>query len=199
MLEHELLDAWGDSRPVIVMISGHAGVGKSTLAGFLNDVAKEHDPEVKSMTMPIALGVKAVAKLMDWDGEKDIAGRQLLQKVGQVGRAYNPDVWIAKTITGIANANSHLQGKLDYAWVDDWRFKNEIAYVNANAFLFREIYTVRIEAPNREVLAGTLEALDISEIDLDYYDDFNITIDNSGSLEMLKMAARLIYNVINGG
>lgn len=199
MIEQELLEAWGDSRPAIVMISGHAGVGKSTLARFLSDVAKEHDPEVKVMTMPIALGVKAVAKLMDWDGEKDTAGRKLLQSVGQVGRAYNPDVWIAKAMKGIEDTNYHFQGGLRYAFIDDWRFRNEIAYVNANNFLARTIYTVRIEAPNREILAGTPEALDISEVDLDYYDEFNITIDNSGSLEMLKMAARLIYNVINGG
>ena len=199
MQEQDLLEAWGESRPAIVMISGHAGVGKSTLARFLGNVAKEKNPNVKVMTMPIALGVKMVATTMGWNGEKDTAGRRLLQGVGQVGRAYNPDVWIAKAIKGIEDTNYHFQGNLRYAFIDDWRFKNEVAYVNANNQLARTIYTVRIEAPNREILAGTPEALDISEIDLDDYNEFNITIDNSGSLEMLKMAARLIYNVINGG
>jgi len=197
-MENTFLDTltqeWGETRPAIVMISGHAGVGKTTFAQLLGEVVKEDNPDMIIMTMPIALGVKSVASTMGWDGQKDVAGRRLLQSVGQVGRAYNPDVWIAKAWKGIEDTNYHFQGRLKYAFIDDWRFKNEVTFIKEHNNLARRIYTVRIVAPSREILAGTPEALDISEVELDDYEDFDILIDNEGSLETLKMSARLVVN-----
>ena len=45
--------------------------------------------------------VKAVAKFMGWNGEKDTKGRKLLQGIGNLGREYDNDAWIELLIKGI--------------------------------------------------------------------------------------------------
>ncbi len=196
----ETTEGWEDNRPHVVLISGKAGVGKTTLASLLSEIvrAKEDDKSV-IMTQSIAWGVKQVAMNMGWDHAKDVAGRRLLQGIGQIGRAYDPDVWVRMAFKCICDTQYHYSSfkkSLRYAWVDDWRFKNEARWLKEYDYQFR-VTLVRILAETREILKGTPEALDISEVDLDGYPDFDIIVNNLSTLDELRRSAITIYNIIN--
>ena len=196
----EASTGWEDNRPHIVLISGKAGVGKSTFASTLSKVVREHEDANKQIIMrqPLAWGVKRTAMGMGWDREKDVKGRRLLQGIGRIGREYDPNMWVKIADQAICDTQyfyGSLEARLAYVWIDDWRFKNEIKWFLAKDYQFR-IHTVRITAPNREILKGTPEALDISEVDLDDFTEYDFVIDNRGSLDELWASANSIYKHI---
>ena len=190
---------WEDNRPHIVLISGKAGVGKTTLAGLLSKIVREReDHKSVIMKQSVAWGVKQTAVNMGWNQEKDAAGRRLLQGIGKIGRAYDPDVWVRMAHKAICDTQYHygsFEKSLRYVWVDDWRFKNEARFFKDTDYQFR-VRLVKVLAPSREILKGTPEALDISEVDLDDYTDFDIIVENEGTLKELRKTAITIYNII---
>lgn len=190
---------WEDNRPHVVLISGKAGVGKTTLAGLLSNVVRSIENEKTIiMTQSFAWGLKQIAMRMGWNGEKDVEGRRLLQGIGQIGRAYDSDMWVKIAHKSMSDLQYHygsFKRSLRYIWVDDWRFKNEARFFKETDYQFK-LTLVKIVAPSREILKGTPEALDISEVNLDDYTDFDIIINNEGTLDELQETARTIYNVI---
>jgi hypothetical protein len=181
-----MVDLEWDQRTVIILVSGKAGVGKTTFADF---VMKNLPPDVKKYSAKGAFAtvVKQVAKMMGWNGQKDDNGRKLLQNVGNVGREYNSDTWVGTLINFLMEVNII---PLDLIIIDDWRFPNEL-----NWFLNKpneyKVYTVRISAPSREMLRGTPYYNDVSETSLpDESSNYNYYIDNEGSLEALEQAAK---------
>jgi hypothetical protein len=133
------------------LISGRAGVGKSTVAKML-----EGD------IFPLAHWVKKTALYMGWDGQKDAKGRKLLQHIGNIGREYDKNLWI-----GLCYGRD-IEDSPAYPFQiiihDDWRFPNELDFVKNNFLL--SVHTIRIEAPSRELLKGTPEYFDESETSL---------------------------------
>jgi|SRR3990172_2099723 len=174
-------------RKIIVLVSGKAGVGKTEFCKHFNllhgaSFVIEH----------FASGVKNLARDgFKWNGEKDEKGRALLQGVGQVGRDYNENIWVEKTHKAILNQGYTL------VLVDDWRFPNELSWLINNSDF--EVYTVRIQAPNREILKGNPTLYyDISEISLPeggmcHYD---FIVNNEGSIEDLKKEVMKIHDII---
>ena len=194
-------DRWEDNRPNLVLISGKAGVGKTTLAGFLSDIVHGTEPhKTVVLLQSIAWGVKQTAMNMGWNHEKDIKGRRLLQGIGKIGREHNPDTWVEIASKAITDTHYHYGSFKDrhlrYIWIDDWRFKNEARWFREMDYLFNTTL-INIVAPSREILAGSPEALDVSETDLDDFTDFDIIIDNEGTIDELREHAQLIYNIIN--
>lgn len=174
------------------MLSGRAGVGKSTSANILVDSLTNLGYSV--IVSPFAAGVKHAAKIgFGWDGKKDAKGRRLLQGVGAVGRDYDPDIWVADALHHVA-----IQGGFpyDFVLVDDWRFPNEYDYISKiNLY---STYKIRIDAPSRELLVGTELYNDVSETSLpvsgDYYD---FIVRNEGSVDLLRVnLSRLIGNIL---
>jgi hypothetical protein len=193
------------SKYLGILVSGKAGVGKSTFSGFAVDYAKEHYNLTHSAIFPFAFGVKEAARnCFGWDGEKDDRGRVLLQNVGKVGRDYDINIWVKKLL-------DKFWGMLynsDVMLVDDWRFPNEGQYLEINEPAF-EIVKVRIESPERESLKGKETYNDISEtslpsIEVDYNisypyytinnDYYNYVIANTGSLDDLNNIAKAIMD-----
>lgn len=180
------------TRPVVVMFSGFAGTGKSFsshLACNILDSIGSFDRAIYS----IAYGVKKSAKnCFGWDGLKGEKGRQLLQNVGRTGRMYDEDMWI-RQMTEVLDSQILLH---DFIFVDDWRFPNEESFVrNLDRY---HVYTVRIHAPDREILKGTPAYDDVSEQSLpsepknsSYYDFW---LDNNQDEEDLK--ARLTQIIL---
>jgi len=113
----------------IFLISGKAGSGKSTFAGF----CKEHFSNTQ--VMPIASSIKSIEREMGWDGNKDAKGRKLLIELGKIGRDYDPDMWIRKLI-------DNIETRCGLVCVDDWRFKNEYEYIYNHTDA--DIVTIRI-------------------------------------------------------
>lgn len=161
-------------KPIVVLISGKAFTGKTTSAKYLVDVAKKKN--LITGIYPFADSLKSMARLMGWDGKKDDRGRKFLQDLGKAGRAYDIDMWAKKTLRKIENDNAFPP---DIVFIDDWRFPNELKF-------FEESYpycpvTIRVIAPNRELLKGKPEYNDESETSLDYMisDDFDFTLNNA--------------------
>lgn len=176
------------SKPIIVLVSGRAGVGKTTSCLFMEDIVN-HANQYKNSIGPskishLAHGVKKTAyDSFGWDGIKDGRGRRLLQAVGQTGRDYSPDIWASQCLEFI---KQHVLDIMDttMVFVDDWRFPNELDFMKATGW---NIFSIRIEAPNREILKGTDSYNDASESSLsDKPEDYDFFIDNTGSFDELN-------------
>ena len=109
----------------VVLISGKAGHGKDTFAGFLKD-AMERD-EKRATIIHYADLLKFICKqFFGWNGEKDEAGRTLLQQIGtDTIRSKDPDYWVRFVADMIGFFSDHW----DYVIVPDTRFPNEVTYI----------------------------------------------------------------------
>ena len=173
------------------MVSGKAGVGKTTFSNMLVDSLATGGKFAR--VLPIAKGVKDCAtQFFGWDGKKDERGRKLLQNVGAIGRSYNPDNWIDLLVGSLPS----WMDSNDIVICDDWRFENESLYLEKYGY---KVFRIRVSAPSREILKGTPEYEDVSETSLPdemnpfYYDAF---IDNEISLEELVFVASAIADEV---
>lgn len=178
-------------KPVVLLISGKAGTGKSTAAQYL------HSLSPKSVIYHFAEGVKFTARQsFGWDGVKDEKGRILLQQVGQTGRAYNPTIWIDQCAQRIVTFQNDAYFSGGLSLVDDFRFKNEVARLKEYKQWL--VMTLHLNAPDREILKGTPAYNEISETELDDWKpkDYDFYIDNSGTQEQLEAALREVVDKI---
>lgn len=109
----------------VILISGKAGHGKDTLAGFLK---KEMEKDGKRVLIThYADLLKYICKtFLDWDGKKNESGRRLLQVVGtDVVRRLYPDFWVDFIISVL----QIFQDRWDYVLIPDARFPNEITKI----------------------------------------------------------------------
>lgn len=179
------LKFWGRylAKPVVILVSGRAGVGKSTFARIAKEELYKRGYSVDIMAF--AQGVKDCARqFFKWDGSKDERGRKLLQLIGtEVGRWYNPNIWVEylkdHIKTGVLGLTS------DVIIIDDWRFINE--YTEFKTEYSFQLLTVHIYAPEREILRGTKEYFHSSEVELPNSDiEYDEYIDNRGDLQTLE-------------
>ncbi len=171
-------------KVVIILISGKAGVGKTSMAEFIKDYLR--DLHFSAYIVPFARGIKQCARFyFDWKGEKDTRGRKLLQQIGtEVGRGYDEDTWVKFLLTSLYR--DEFEG--DFVICDDWRFPNECSYIENTGDY--EVVKIRVESPDREILKGTPEGNHISENSLPTAQDsgnyYNFIVENVSSLEDLK-------------
>ena len=182
------INEWLFPKTTVILISGKAGVGKTTAARYIQEYLHSEVTGYSYITH-FATGVKKLAFIMGWNGQKDEKGRKLLQEVGNLGRCYRGDAWVDFMIR-------HLQGTvpgelLDVIIVDDWRFPNESFYFFKRKDEYK-VFTISVKSPpERELLRGTEEWEDISETSLDNYKGFNYIVGNYGTMEVFE------YDVIN--
>lgn len=178
----------------VVLISGKSASGKDQFAKYLYNYLDNKDYRV--LIIHFADAVKFFAKeYFNWNGEKDEAGRTLLQKLGTdiVRKAY-PTFWgeiVAKFI-------SATEDSWDFVLIPDWRFINEGNIVKK---FNKQTYTVRINRLNENGTYKLNPAFTkaqnehISEIELDNY-DFDYMVDNSGTLTDLTNNAAILAKEI---
>ena len=171
---------------ICILVSGKAGFGKTTLANFLVEIAKENGYLVARYSF--ANFLKDVAGAMGWDHKKDDKGRKLLQDLGRIGREYDPDMWVRHTFEVIEN---HQDYPLDFVVIDDWRFPNELDYITRNQFLYAPL-TLSIKAGFTRLENSSL-ANDISETSLDDFGVYDGVVYNTGNLDALKRSAEGIF------
>ena len=114
----------------IICISGKAGHGKDTAALFL----KEQLDLGENCVLIAHYGdlVKYVCKtFFNWDGQKNEAGREILQTIGtDIIRSEDPDYWVRF----IADMLGFFEQAYDYVLIPDTRFRNEIEYLVKSGF-----------------------------------------------------------------
>ena len=111
-----------------ICISGKAQNGKDTSAEiFKNElVIRGHSVLVIHQADLLKYICKA---FFNWNGEKDEAGRTLLQQVGtNVIRKVEPDFWV----DFIAKVTGFFRDTWDYIIIPDTRFPNELEKLKAN-------------------------------------------------------------------
>lgn len=162
----------------IILISGYAGSGKDTFGQFLKEELNKEQNNI-AVTLAFATPIKECAmKYFNWDGNKDEKGRRLLQQIGRVGREYDKDIWIKKLIEKIEEYSN-----IQYFIITDWRFKNEYEYLEKR-YGKENVITIRIQRNDITILD------DVSEHDLDNFENYNFFINNNMSLEYLKRQAQ---------
>jgi len=172
----ELETAWaeyGGNETIVILISGKAGVGKTTLQTALF----EHFIDELALVVPMSFAkpLKRTAYDLGWDGQKDVKGRKLLQDLGGSLREYDKNTWVRLSLDMVYELTAGTPPSMII--YDDWRFPNESKFIEGESNPYRVI-KVRVLAPSRESLKGQKEYLDSSELALDNYPDFDIIIDN---------------------
>ena len=180
-------------RNIVVLISGKAGAGKTTVAEAMLKALPVTTPAIVSS---FAVGIKASAQLAGWDRKKDKRGRRFLQQLGNAGREYDKNLWVELTMK-IAHQMSNPIA-LDYLFIDDWRFPNEYQW-----FAKRDMYSVhrvRVHRAESELLNPT--DTDISEVALpdgmvkDIY-DYHLVNKNMDLAELNAHSRFILQQIID--
>jgi len=165
----------------IICISGKAQHGKDTTAKILKARLEANGNTV--LIAHFADTLKFVCKtFFDWDGEKDDAGRTLLQYVGtDVVRKRRPGFWV----DFMFNILDLFKDSWDYVILPDCRYPNEITRMLVVA---ETVWHVRVVRPNFASPLTSEQQAHESETSLDHYPREYVVL-NSGDLEALNEAA----------
>ena len=174
----------------VIMMSGKSGSGKDAVANAFTTKLEARNNKV--LTIHFADLVKFYAIIYyKWNGEKDEAGRKLLQTIGtEMMRTYESDYWadiVAKFIDAAA-------GDFDVALIPDWRFVNEYERV---CHYNEDVCAIRIERYNLDGTAyvnpsmTTEQLRHVSETQLDKF-AFDYIIENREGLEALEDSVDVI-------
>lgn len=162
----------------VIAISGKAQHGKDTTASFLKPMLEADGHKV--LVAHYADLLKYICRqFFGWNGQKDEAGRHILQYVGtDIIRKKKPNFWV-DFLTSIIEL---FPDEWDYILIPDCRFPNEIEQLkNAGVDMMhlrivRENFKSPLSAEQQQHPSET--ALDM--VEPDYY------IKNSGSLQDLQ-------------
>lgn len=130
----------GELTIKIIVISGKAQHGKDTTAIYLKEQLEDNGERV--LITHYGDLVKYVCKtFFGWDGEKDEAGRRILQYVGtDVIRAEFPDYWV----NFISEILKLFPNEWDYVLIPDCRFPNEVEKLIADG---HDVFHIRVVRP----------------------------------------------------
>lgn len=162
----------------VICISGQARAGKDTTAVMMKKVLEETQQQ-RVLIIHYADLLKFMCKsLFGWDGQKDEAGRHILQYVGtDVIRKQEPDFWVAFIIKVL----NLFPNEWDYVLIPDARFPNEISELRKAGFDVRHVHVSRpienglTEEQRNHISENALNAVVPDE-----------SIENNGSLEELN-------------
>lgn len=160
----------------IILVSGKAQSGKDTAAGILREELKSNGHNV--LITHYADLLKYICKqYLGWNGEKDAAGRELLQYVGtDIVRKQNPTIWV----DFIAMILKWFHDNWDYVIIPDCRFPNEITTLIDNGFDAVHLRMVR-SAHNGGLSDTQMQHLSetaLDDIKPDFYIENNDTLDD---------------------
>lgn len=131
-------------KATVITISGKARHGKDTSAQILKSFLENAGKKV--LIIHYADYLKFICKqYFGWNGEKDLAGRTLLQLVGtEKVRAKEPDFWVS-IVDKFMNV---FQDDYDYFIIPDTRFPNEIEFLKKAGWIVMTIKVIRPDFDN---------------------------------------------------
>ncbi len=170
----------------VICISGKAQHGKDTAAMLIEDNLEALGKKV--LVIHYADLLKWICqKFFGWNGEKDEAGRTILQYVGtDTIRKQNEDYWVDFVI----NFLKMFETDWDFVLIPDTRFVNEAEKMRANF----DTVVLRIERPGFVSNLSLEQQQHPSETSLDNY-EFDTVILNDSTLEAFK--AKITEFVVN--
>ena len=161
----------------VIAISAKARHGKDTTAEILKELYEAKGKRVL-ITHFADLLKYICTKFFNWDGQKNEAGRTLLQQIGTntIGRKY-PDFWV----NFIINILEIFKDTWDIVLIPDCRFPIEVEQLKRNF----DTKVLRIVRPNFDNDLTETQKQHPSEIALDNY-NFDFIIENNSSILDLK-------------
>lgn len=161
----------------VITISAKAQHGKDYTAKLIRAELERYGYKV--LVCHYADLLKYICKqFFGWNGEKDEAGRTLLQKVGTEGvRVNRPDFWV----DFISDILKLFPDEWDFVLIPDTRFPNEILKIK-ECF---NVTSVHITRPNFENSLTEEQRKHPSETALDDF-DFDYELINNGTEEGMK-------------
>lgn len=174
---------------MILTISGKARAGKDTLAELIKSNFEKQGVSV--LILHNADYLKFVAKeYFGWNGEKDLAGRTLLQELGtDIVRSKVPDIWV-NTVSELAKG---LSDEFDVFIVPDCRFPNEVNVLERKHSHVKAISITRTGDWDRELTPE--QQNHSSETSMDNFNyDFRISADNI--VELSREAEKLVSKLM---
>lgn len=178
-----------DKHTKVICISGKAGHGKDTFGQYLYEDLISLNKSAR--IFHFADLVKFICKqYFDWNGEKDEAGRHLLQYIGtDVIRNQNENYWV----DFIINLLTMLDGTWDYIVIPDCRFPNEADRFKDSIF---KTYVVRVNRPDYVSTLTEEQQRHASETAMDNY-DFDKVVFNNSLVDLAFDAALMCNYLIN--
>lgn len=161
----------------VICISAKAQHGKDTAAQLLKEYLESIERRV--LIIHYADLLKFICmKFFGWDGNKDEAGRTILQHVGtDTVRRLEPDYWVNFVI----NFLKLFSNDWDYVLIPDCRFPNEAERMIANF----DTKVLRIFRPDFDNGLSAEQQAHPSETSMDSY-PFDSIIYNDSSLDAFK-------------
>jgi hypothetical protein len=161
----------------VICISAKAQHGKDTAAQLLKEYLESINKRV--LIIHYADLLKFICtKFFGWDGNKDEAGRTILQHVGtDTIRRQEPDYWVDFVVKFL----KLFSNDWDYVLIPDCRFPNEAEKMMASF----DTKVLRIYRPNFNNGLSAEQLAHPSETSMDHY-KFDAIISNDGSLDELR-------------
>ena len=173
---------------VVIPISGKAGHGKDTLAGFMKTNLEKQGKRVL-ITHYGDLLKYICQRFFGWDGLKNKEGRTLLQHVGtDIVREQKPDFWV----NFLYDVVTMFHDEWDYVLIPDTRFPNEVDIFKTSTAVTS--YHVRIIRPGFSKLTPEQQQHP-SETALDDY-PYNLLVVNDQDLKKLQRLADDLCSVL---
>lgn len=179
----------------VILICGKAGSGKNKLAELIkNHLDTEPSGRIldKTLIRGNAQSVKDVAtKEHNWNGEKDVKGRQLLIDITNEGYATDKFYWEDQTFTEAIMHKEFVNKYCDYLIIPDWRYACTPEYFRER---FDKVVTVRIERPNLD--KGTHDTHSSENDFMNFEVDYEVF--NTRDIAQLDKIAKRIATKIKG-
>lgn len=172
----------------IICISGKAQHGKDTTASILQNELEKLGNRV--VIIHYADLLKFICtKYFNWDGNKDKAGRTMLQEKGKDARDQNPDYWVDFVI-GLIRMYSK---EWDYVLIPDTRYPNEVEKITSD---WQDTVHMRIVRPNFDNGLTEQQKMHSSETALDDY-PFDMLIENTTMEELKNNILEVLPKITN--
>lgn len=143
----------------IFLMSGYAESGKDTVADIIAEKLNG-----SSMKVAMADYLKHMAtKYYNWDGKKDIKGREILQKLGTetIRDGLN---WQTFHAERVCQDIEIIKDDYDYIFIPDVRFKNEMYYTMAK--FPEDTISIRVTRPYHDNKLTDEQRKHRSEVDI---------------------------------